>query len=141
MLRLLYIALSLFLCLQLAAADPTSPRVSSHSESLVTKSLLSALLVRRGKFIARASVCPVGDEQCNDATCCASGTFCCNDSLGGCCPTGSTCIANLYECSSVGSGGGGASGGGSVTTDTPTPTPTPLLLQLCCPEPLLPAVV
>ncbi|KAG0698425.1 hypothetical protein DFH29DRAFT_1002865 [Suillus ampliporus] len=128
MLRLLYLALSLFLSVQLAVADPTSPRVSSHS-SLVTKSKLSALLIRGGKFIARAGVCPTGDQQCNDDTCCALGTFCCNDSLGGCCPTGSTCIANLFECSSTGSGGGGGSGdgGGGITTTIPTPS---LQLQL-----------
>lgn len=182
MLRLLCIALSLFLFLQLAVADPapTVLRISRHSKSsslVLTKSVLSALLVRRGKFAARAGSdgCPSGYQQCtnypdacaptgsyccndlyncpndttcfgseccpntaqtcngnaccssgsqccNDDTCCESGLFCCNDSLGGCCPTGSTCIANSYQCSSGGSGGGSGSGSGSGGTTVTTAT-------------------
>jgi hypothetical protein len=67
MLRLLCIVLSLFLYLQLAVADPalTVLRVSRHSKSsslVLTKSVLSALLVRRGRFIARqgSGGCPSG---------------------------------------------------------------------------------
>src|SRR5882757_5033542 len=64
MLRLFCVALSLFLSLQLAIADPAStdsfPR-HSKAPSLVKQSLISALLVRRGKFNARASeACPSG---------------------------------------------------------------------------------
>lgn len=189
MLRLLCIALSLFLSLQLAVADPapTVLRVSRHSKTsaLVTKSVLSALLVRRGKYLARASngVCPSGYQQCtnypdscaptgnyccndlyncpndstcfdseccpntaqtcngnaccsakseccNDESCCEPGLFCCNDSIGGCCPTGSTCIANTDQCSTDGGSGSGGSGGGSggttVTTATPSKSTAPL---------------
>ncbi|OJA19710.1 hypothetical protein AZE42_11939 [Rhizopogon vesiculosus] len=58
MLRLFCVALSLFLSLQLAIAEPVStntfPRHAKAS-SLVKQSLISALLVRRGKFNARAS--------------------------------------------------------------------------------------
>ncbi|KAG2336627.1 hypothetical protein BDR05DRAFT_953213 [Suillus weaverae] len=179
MLRLLCVVLSLFLSLQLAVADPASTvlRVSRHSKSsslVLSKSVLSALLVRRGKFIAGDGGCPSGyrkeftrqcndlyncpndttcfgseccpntaqtcngnaccssgSECCNDNTCCESGLFCCNDSIGGCCPNGSTCIANSYQCSAGGSGGGssgggsggssaGGGGGTSVTTATPS---------------------
>ncbi|KAG1781361.1 hypothetical protein EV702DRAFT_1042470 [Suillus placidus] len=176
----------------LAVADPASTvlRVSRHSKSsslVLTKSVLSALLVRRGKFIARAggsgcpsgyrkefmrqcndlyncpndttsskltdehynqcfgseccpntaqtcngnACCSSGSECCNDNSCCEPGLFCCNDTLGGCCPTGSTCIANSYQCSTGGSGGGssgggsgGSSGGGGGGTSVTTATPS-----------------
>ncbi|KAG1733868.1 uncharacterized protein EDB91DRAFT_624982 [Suillus paluster] len=173
MLRLLYITLSLLLCLQLAVADPASTvlRISRHSKtsSIVTKSVLSALLVRRGRFTARAgsdgcasgyqqctnypdTCAPVGNNCCNDlyscpsdsfcfdsgccpndaqtcngSSCCDPDSVCCNDSTGGCCPNGSTCIANSNECSTEGSSGGGSgggSGGSSVTTATATATAT-----------------
>ncbi|KIK39388.1 hypothetical protein CY34DRAFT_769608 [Suillus luteus UH-Slu-Lm8-n1] len=174
MLRLLCIALSLFLSLQLAVADPASTvdRISRHSKSssqVLTKSVISALLVRRGKFGARAgdsggcpsgyqqcanypdacapfgsyccndlyncpndttvrcsrccpntaqtcggnSCCDSGSSCCNDSSCCEPGLFCCNDSTGGCCPTGTTCIAETYQCYTGGSGGGSGSGTGS----------------------------
>jgi hypothetical protein len=61
--RLLHIALCVLLSFQLAVADPASTFLrSSKSSSLATKSLLSALLVRRGKFIARQGIewCPSG---------------------------------------------------------------------------------
>ncbi|KAG1810647.1 uncharacterized protein BJ212DRAFT_1377902 [Suillus subaureus] len=187
MLRLLCIVLSLFLSLQLAVADSASTvlRVSRHSKSsslVLNKSLLSALLVRRGKFIARqgSSGCPSGYQQCtnypdacaptgsyccndlyncpddttvrafaccpntaqtcngntcctsgseccNDNSCCESGYLCCNDSVGGCCPTGTTCIANSDQCSAGGSGGGSSGGTTSsssviVTFNGPTTT-------------------
>ncbi|KAG2097725.1 uncharacterized protein F5147DRAFT_365927 [Suillus discolor] len=167
MLRLLCIALSLFLSLQLAVADPVStvlrvPRHSKSSSLVLTKSVLSALLVRRGKFTARQgcpsgyqqctnypdacapvgsfccndvyncpddttcfeseccpntaqtcnghSCCNPGSECCNDDSCCESGYSCCNDSTGGCCPTGTTCIAGSDQCSTGGPTGGGGTG-------------------------------
>ncbi|KAG1740934.1 hypothetical protein EDB19DRAFT_750303 [Suillus lakei] len=103
MLRLLCIALSLFLSLQLAVADPTSTvlRVSRHSKSsslALTKSLLSALLVRRGKFIARAGSdgCPSGYQQCTNYpdACAPTGSYCCNDLYN--CPNDTTCFGS--EC-------------------------------------------
>jgi hypothetical protein len=64
MLRLFYVALALLLSLQLVAADPApvdSFLRQSKAPSAATKSLLSALLVRRGKFNARAGdACPSG---------------------------------------------------------------------------------
>ncbi|KIM70887.1 hypothetical protein SCLCIDRAFT_1207072 [Scleroderma citrinum Foug A] len=32
-----------------------------------------------------------GAHQCQDNTCCSSGTFCCNSPYFGCCPNGMTC--------------------------------------------------
>jgi hypothetical protein len=67
MLRLFSVALSLFLSLQLAIADPPStgsfPRHAKAS-SLVKQSLISALLLPRGKFNARAAdACPSGYRE------------------------------------------------------------------------------
>ncbi|KAG1882848.1 uncharacterized protein F5891DRAFT_1095279, partial [Suillus fuscotomentosus] len=178
MLHLLCIALSLFLSLQLAVADPAStvsrvPRHSKSSSLVLTKSVLSALLVPRGKFTARQgcpsgyqqctnypdacaptgsfccsdsyncpdgttcfeseccpstaqtcngnACCNPGSECCSDDTCCESGYSCCNDSTGGCCPTGTTCIANSDQCSA---GGSSSVGGSSVPTSITVTTPS-----------------
>ncbi|KAG2751596.1 hypothetical protein P692DRAFT_20830849 [Suillus brevipes Sb2] len=99
MLRLLCIALSLFLSLQLAVADPASTvlRVSRHSKSpsqVLTKSVLSALLVRRGKFGARQGGCPSGYQQCTNYpdACAPIGSYCCNDLYN--CPNDTTCFGS-----------------------------------------------
>jgi len=100
MLRLLCIALSLFLSLQLAVADPAStvsrvPRHSKSSSLVLTKSVLSALLVPRGKFTARQG-CPSGYQQCTNYpdACAPTGSFCCNDLYN--CPDDTTCFES--EC-------------------------------------------
>ncbi|KAG2059445.1 hypothetical protein BDR06DRAFT_949507 [Suillus hirtellus] len=94
MLHLLCIALSLFLSLQLAVADPASTvsRVPRHFKSpslVLTKSVLSALLVPRGKFTARQG-CPSGYQQCTNYpdACAPIGSFCCSDTYN--CPDGTT---------------------------------------------------
>ncbi|KAG2368935.1 hypothetical protein BDR07DRAFT_923035 [Suillus spraguei] len=96
MLRQLCIFLSLFLFLQLAVADPAStvlrvPRHSKSSSLALTKSLLSALLVRRGKFAARQG-CPSGYQQCTNYpdACAPTGSYCCNDLYN--CPDDTTCF-------------------------------------------------
>ncbi|KAG2148225.1 uncharacterized protein EDB93DRAFT_383093 [Suillus bovinus] len=158
MLRLLCIALSLSLYLQLAVADASTvlrvPRHFKSSSLVLTKSVLSALLVRQGKFAARqgcpggyqqctnypdacapignfccndsyncpdgttcfdseccpstaqtcngTTCCNPGSECCTDDSCCESGYSCCNDLTGGCCPTGTTCIANSDQSQQLG---------------------------------------
>ncbi|KAG2751594.1 hypothetical protein P692DRAFT_20726754, partial [Suillus brevipes Sb2] len=87
--RLLHIALCVLLSFQLAVADPASTFLrSSKSSSLATKSLLSALLVRRGKFIARQGIewCPSGYLLCGDGSdlCAPIGYYCCSDSNYSC---------------------------------------------------------
>ncbi|OAX41223.1 hypothetical protein K503DRAFT_528706 [Rhizopogon vinicolor AM-OR11-026] len=100
MLRLFCVALSLFLSLQLAIADPAStdsfPR-HSKAPSLVKQSLISALLVRRGKFNARASeACPSGYQPCANypGVCAPNGYYCCNSVYT--CPNGETVRASSH---------------------------------------------
>ncbi|KAG1765558.1 hypothetical protein EDD22DRAFT_401967 [Suillus occidentalis] len=98
--HLLHIALCVLLSFQFAVADPASTFLrSSKSSSLATKSLLSALLVRRGKFNPRQGYewCPSGYVLCggNSDECSPVGYYCCSDSSYSC-PYGTNCLS--YGC-------------------------------------------